>query len=234
MDDDLSGGTPVHGGTPGRPTAFELSDELVARVRLGDDAAFERFVRVAFTPLWAFAVGFTQCGEEADDIVQDVLCRVWRMGADWNPRGSARSYLYASVRNAAITARNRRALEARAHERTMEDEGSERTMAPPPDAPFDGDERTTAVRREVAALSERQRSALRLRYEQQMTVPEVAQVLGVTVKAAENVLSRAIQALRRRLGAASPDPALRSAPLAAVPESPGDADPAHARVTRTA
>jgi RNA polymerase sigma factor (sigma-70 family) len=216
--------------------SFEVPDELVARVRLGDDAAFERLVRVAFTPLWTFAVGFTESGEAAEDIVQEVLCRLWRMGVDWHPTGSARSYLYASVRNAAITARNRQALEARIHDQTVRDGGPERTIVRGPDIMFDGDERAESVWREVATLSERQRSALLLRYEEQLTVPEVAQVLGITLKAAEHLLSRTIQTLRKRLGAAPPDLARRQAPasVAVVAEPETKTDSGQAPVSRTA
>jgi RNA polymerase sigma-70 factor, ECF subfamily len=236
LESDSRSGAPPGDATSTRRASFEISDELVARVRLGDDAAFERLVKIAFTPLWAFAVGFAESGEEAEDIVQDVLCRVWRMGVDWNPTGSARSYLYASVRNAAITARNRRALEARVHERTVLDGGPERTTVRGPDVMSEGDERAAAVWREVATLSERQRSALRLRYEEQLTVPEVAQVLGITVKAAEHFLSRTIQSLRKRLGAVPPDLALRSAaaPVAVVVESEIQGEPTETRATRSA
>jgi RNA polymerase sigma-70 factor (ECF subfamily) len=202
-------------------TTFDVTHELVARVRLGDDAAFEQLVRTAFPPLWRFAVGLTGSGETAKDIVQDVLCRVWQLGADWRPAGSARSYLYASVRNKAIDLRNRIALEEQFHERAMRDAAANGAVVPAPDAKFDGDDRAAAMWREVAALSERQRSALRLRFEEQLTVVEVARVLGMTPKVAENILCRAIQQLRKRLGV-GPAASLESGGPSAIVADPAD------------
>jgi RNA polymerase sigma-70 factor (ECF subfamily) len=219
---------------PAKPVSFEVPDELVSRVRLGDKAAFERLVRSAFRPLWLFALGFTDSDEEAEDIVQDVFCRIWRMGVDWHPTGSARSYLYASVRNTAITVRNRKASEARIHERTVQEGGPERTMVPGPDAHFDGDDRAIEVWRAVAALSERRRSALRLRYEQELTVAEVGEALGITAKAAENILGRAIKELRKQVGAAPSDFVRSAAPVVLVAQPEERHETPVARVPRAA
>jgi RNA polymerase sigma factor (sigma-70 family) len=131
--------------------------------------------------------------------VQDVLCRVWQLGAEWRPTGSARSYLYASVRNAAITLHRRALREEQFEHDTAEDAVTPR-HAPAPDEQFDTDDRAIAMWREIATLSERQRSALRLRFEEGLTVVEIAQVLGVTAKVADNILYRTLQRLRQRLG----------------------------------
>jgi RNA polymerase sigma factor (sigma-70 family) len=56
-----------------------------------------------------------------------------------------------------------------------------------------------AFERTLDALTERQRTAVLLRYEQGCTVPEVAVVLGIAPKAAEKLLSRALRELRSRL-----------------------------------
>jgi RNA polymerase sigma factor (sigma-70 family) len=55
------------------------------------------------------------------------------------------------------------------------------------------------VRSEVLALTDRQREALRLRYEQGHTMPQVAELLGITVTAAEKLVGRALGTLRERL-----------------------------------
>ena len=139
--------------------------------------------------------------EVAQDVVQDVLCRVWQLGAAWHPQGSARSYLYASVRNAVLNRRKHEVIAARfedealrtaAHGGAVESPSAERMV--------EARERTDALRRQIDALPERQRAALALRYEEQLTVPEVAATLGITVKAAENLLARTVKALRARVG----------------------------------
>jgi RNA polymerase sigma factor (sigma-70 family) len=48
-------------------------------------------------------------------------------------------------------------------------------------------------------LTDRQRDVLRLRYEQGHTMPQVAKILGVEVRAAEKLIARALTTLRTRL-----------------------------------
>jgi RNA polymerase sigma-70 factor (ECF subfamily) len=55
------------------------------------------------------------------------------------------------------------------------------------------------VRREIAALPERQRTALVLCHHQGMTNIEAAQILGVSVDALESLLARARRTLREKL-----------------------------------
>jgi RNA polymerase sigma-70 factor (ECF subfamily) len=170
---------------------------LVERIRAGDDAAFEDVVRTYFTPLVRFGATFLGAYEAAEDLVQEVLCRVWQQGAAWQPQGSIRAYLFAAVRNRALNALEHRAVEERFEVETRD------ARAADADAPHAAsaesardDDAAHALRRAVQRLSARQRDALRLRYEDRLTVPEVAGVLGVSVKAAEKVLARAVHTLR--------------------------------------
>ena len=52
----------------------------------------------------------------------------------------------------------------------------------------------------MASLTDRQREAVRLRYQAQLTVPDVASALGVSSRGAERLLQRAVAVLRRAMG----------------------------------
>ncbi len=175
---------------------------LVERIRAGDDAAFEHVVRTYFTPLVRFGTTFLGAYDAAEDLVQEVLCRVWQQGAAWQPQGSIRAYLFAAVRNRALNALEHRAVEARFEVETRDTlavDGAGASYAMSTQSARDDDDAAVALRRAVRGLNARQRDALRLRYEERLTVPEVARVLGVSVKAAENLLARAVHALRATL-----------------------------------
>jgi RNA polymerase sigma-70 factor (ECF subfamily) len=170
---------------------------LVERIRAGDDAAFEHVVRTYFTPLVRFGTTFLGAYDAAEDLAQEVLCRVWQQGAAWQPQGSIRAYLFAAVRNRALNALEHRAVEERFEVETRDAVAdAEGRHAVSAESARDDDDAAVALRRAVRGLNARQRDALRLRYEERLTVPEVARVLGVSVKAAENVLARAVHALR--------------------------------------
>ncbi len=165
---------------------------LVDRIRLGDAAAFEALVRAFVMPLTSFAEGYTGSRDAARDIVQDVLSRVWVKREAWRPTTTVAAYLYGAVRNAALNALKHDRVEARFQR-------AARTAVPgePSVDPIElPDERLVAVRCALLGLTERQRSAIRLRYAQSLTMPEVAAALGVRLGVAEKLVARALAALR--------------------------------------
>ena len=58
----------------------------------------------------------------------------------------------------------------------------------------------TALAREVARLPERRRLAFTLRSQYGLTNAEIADAMGVTVKAVEKAISAALKTLRDKLG----------------------------------
>jgi RNA polymerase sigma-70 factor (ECF subfamily) len=180
---------------------------LVERVRLGDTQAFELIFRRHYESLWRFAIGYVSSPDVARDLVHDLFSHIWERRHEWAVQGSVAPYLFRAARN--------RALNHLRHERTVlkwrEDAaqaGSEDAVESailrqvergPVEAMIAADD-ATLLRRAVAALPERQRQALVLRWFDGLTNPEVAAVLGVSVKAVESLLVRAFAALRQHLG----------------------------------
>lgn len=163
---------------------------LIAGIRAGDVGAFEAIVRRHVGALTRFAAVYIGSQDRAKDVVQEVFCALWMRRADWRPERSIESYLYGAVRNRALNLlrSDRRAIawEARAQDDREGHDGE----------PIE-DDRVAHVRYAMAGLTERQRAAVVLRYDRQLSVAEVAAALGITLKGAEKLLSRAILILRR-------------------------------------
>jgi RNA polymerase sigma-70 factor (ECF subfamily) len=197
------GEVPTHADriTLGASVVESISDaELIDRIRARDDSAFELLVRARYDRMVQFAAGLTHSADSAQDIVQDVFVWVWDQGDRWQPRGSLAAYFFAAVRNAA--------LNHVAHLRVVERHVSRVQQSPAlHEASSDGGvvhavehaERMAALHRAVQSLTERQRTAFQLRYEQQLTVAQVAEVLEISPKGAERMLTRVIVRLRAAL-----------------------------------
>jgi RNA polymerase sigma-70 factor, ECF subfamily len=201
--------------------------EWIARVRAGDAAAFEALVRTYAEPLVAFARSLGCSRELAEDLVQDVFSRVWERRAKWAPTTSVRSYLYQAVRNAAHNtwrhARVRRRHAQATQRAAAADPLSFATNPPPDDPELDID---AALKAAMATLTERQAAAVRLRYEHGLRHPEIAQALGVSVSAIEQLLARALRALRASAARAiGPTPPKDSEPEPDQPKP--EPDPPH-------
>jgi RNA polymerase sigma-70 factor (ECF subfamily) len=180
--------------SPGNASSYADAD-YVAGVQRGDEAVFTALVHTYLDALTRFAFSFLGDEDAAHDIVQDVFARVWQLGADWNPTGSVSAYFFVSVRHRALNVLRHGQAQARANESLRAYlETVERDADPYSDVAL-----ARLVSQGILSLTDRQRDALRLRYGQGQTMPKVAEVLGIDVKAAERLVSRALTALRSRL-----------------------------------
>ena len=198
---------PLDSGRAGRGVSDSgvLERGWIAGIQHGDVAAFEAVVRTYGPPLTRFATGLLGGRDAADDVVQDVLWRVWDGRAAWRPTVSLSAYLYAAVRNRALNALERDRVRARHGDATRDAAAHDPALyaAPSPaeitEAAADASDRTALVRRAFAALTERQQTAVRLRYEDGLSFADVAASLGVSVSAAEQLVARAIRVLRSEI-----------------------------------
>jgi RNA polymerase sigma-70 factor, ECF subfamily len=156
-----------------RDHAAEIED--VYRRRYG------KFLRVAVAIL-----GDEQLGEEA---VNDAFVRALRHRRGFVERGSLEAWLWRIVVN---EARRRRSIEKRAIL-------SQRPMLESPSAAANGHRESGAVEAIVAALPERQRVALFLRYYADLDYEAIAAALGVKPVTVAATLHAAHAALRRQL-----------------------------------
>jgi len=196
---------PSRDGDAARPSAAIESTEsersLIARVRNGDAEALGEIVRATSPKLVSFAFSFVRSRDVAEDIVQDVFVAVWERRTTWEP-ASVLAYLLAAVRNRAFKVARARGVAERYRVSNRE---LLQTSPSPADVLDEADDdrlwvrRLRALREAVDRLTERQRTAYLLRYEQGLTMAQIAHVLGVGVKSAEQLVQRTVHTLRERL-----------------------------------
>jgi RNA polymerase sigma-70 factor (ECF subfamily) len=156
-----------------------------------NDAAFERLYADEAQGLFSFLAYRTGDRALAEDLLADAFERALRSNYD-RRRGSAKTWLYAIALNALRDHARRAAAESRAYERVPSGERG-------PD-PFAGVEHRDEIMRGLAALSPHEREAISLRYGADLTVPEIATVLGESLTTVEGRVYRALRKLREALG----------------------------------
>ena len=72
------------------------------RIRRGDYAGFEALYRAHYEGLFAFVLHYVKAPETAEELVQDLLLKLWQQRQRWDPGGNAKAYLYAAARNNAL------------------------------------------------------------------------------------------------------------------------------------
>jgi RNA polymerase sigma-70 factor, ECF subfamily len=177
-----------------------LEREWIARVRTGDDAAFEAMFRAYATPLVGFVYTFVRVSDEAQELVQDLFLWIWEHRYEWDVPGPLRTYLFKSARNRALSRLRHRRVEREFQERiTREDLVGGRARVGT-DQALTTHELSSALERAVAGLPDRCREVFELNRRQHLTYAEIAELLEISPKTVEIHMGRALVSLRRQLG----------------------------------
>lgn len=151
----------------------------------------DELYRLYYLGLVRLAVQFVDNQAAAEDLVQDVFAKLSRPGRDTTITNE-RAYLYTAVVNAARSTLRRHAVRRR-----MFAPGSVGAAA------ADESSMLAADRRRVLAvirrLPTRQREVVVLRYYEDFSIAEIAQLLDISARAVSSSLNRALNTLRPRM-----------------------------------
>ncbi len=172
----------------------ESDEALLAALRNGSHPAFAALVRRHARKFYALAYRFTQNQQDAEDIVQEAFLNLWENPGSYRPEKGARftTWFYRVVVNRCLNA-GKRAKPLPLADDIIPDGGM-----PQDEAAIVRQERAL-LEREVASLPARQRTALNLCYEQEISNAEAAKIMKINLKALESLLSRAKSTLKERM-----------------------------------
>ncbi len=80
----------------------EEKNDINQRIALGDAKAFKELYQLYYYALCRFASNYLCDDAQAEDIVQDVLLRLWEQRTRFAEIANLKSYLYLSVKNACL------------------------------------------------------------------------------------------------------------------------------------
>lgn len=142
--------------------------------------------------LFRLALCITRNREEAEDIVQDTMLRVWNRREEWNVWETVEGFCLTICRNLAIDRSQK--MDARHVELTPE--VTELPDMAAPDKLMERDERLGLLHRLIAELPEKQRTILQLRDVEGKSYKEIAGILQLTEEVVKVNLFRARQRIK--------------------------------------
>lgn len=161
-----------------------------------DELMFQSIYDTYYTELCLFAKRFVYSDEESEEIVQGVIVRLWTQREKILQIQSVRSYLYTSVRNHCLNyIKHQKYVDAyrdsARHElKEIESEGADEFLN------FEVKEKIEVA---INDLPERCREVFEMSRFDGLKYREIADQLGITVKAVEANISRALSSLRKSL-----------------------------------
>lgn len=169
-------------------------ETILTRIRDGDTEALAVLYRTLFPSLWRLAMLRAGSTALAEEMVHDVFLALWLRREHLPMDVDIHVYLAVAVRN--------RARDWHAHARVVrgtEDAVTHALLDPPainqgsapPDVLTESHEFVAAYHRALAALSDREREAALLRWEEGLSFEQIAVVLGLSKNGVRKILLRA-------------------------------------------
>lgn len=171
--------------------------QLLGWTAAGDRLSFDALAARHLPRLHRLALRILLDHAEAEDVTQEAMLRAWEHAGRYDgARGSAGTWLQRILVNAAIDRLRRRgrqpSLGLEAADLLADD-------APGAEAALLLAEEVSALRAALASLPARQRAAVALAYEQELSSAEAAAALAVSARGLEGLLHRARARLAERL-----------------------------------
>lgn len=169
-------------------------DALMVLFANGDQDAARALASRHLRMLHGLAFRMLRDQAEAEDVVQEAMMRLWKQAADWRA-GEAKvsTWLYRVASNLCTDRlRKRRSV------------GLDEIAEPEDDTPsveqsMHAKTRFDALSNALAQLPERQRMAVSLRHLEELSNPEIAEIMEISVEAVESLTARGKRTLKEIL-----------------------------------
>lgn len=167
---------------------------LLAALRQDSHEAYVVIFRRYYSDLVLFCGQFIADRQACEDIVQDVMVKLWVDRHTLSIRSSLKSYLTALVQNHALDElRHRKVKSAYATKAHLQ------ILSLSPEEHLLYSDLNAALDNAIAALSDPVRETLALSLDERLSYPQIALRLGVSVRTVETRMSKAMKAIRASL-----------------------------------
>jgi RNA polymerase sigma-70 factor (ECF subfamily) len=179
------------------PAAWPDKDdfELLALVQQGSHPAFAELVKRHTERFYRLAFRYLQNREAAEDVVQDAFVKLWEEPARWQADKNSKFTTWFSrvvVNQCLDWKKPKRPVELTEDMPLIDDRATA-------DQALLRNEEQALLEKAIAALPERQRTALNLCFDEGLSNQEAAAAMGVNLKALQSLIMRAKTTLKERL-----------------------------------
>ncbi|MGN6418089.1 MAG: RNA polymerase sigma factor [Pseudobacter sp.] len=172
-------------------------EDLLLQWQQGDVVAFDLIFKRYFIPLCKYAQNNLKQAMLAEELVMDVLLRIWKTGGNIHCPAGFRPYILRALKNAILN-----------HFRgsmppviSLEElpAGEEMPAATSPDHKLFYDEARERYLAAIASLSDKKREVFVLSREESLTYKEIARHLNISVNTVENYMSASLSQVKEKM-----------------------------------
>ena len=176
---------------------MELNEDLlINRLQKREEAAFEQVFKTHFKNLHAYACSMLQDEMAAEEMVQNVFCKLWERNQNLSIEGSVAAYLYRAVHNESLNYLKHLKVRAEhqlyvVHSMKEGTESATRKMHLK--------ELEAKLQKALNDLPEQCRTIFQMSRFEELRYREIAERLGLSVKTVEAQMGKALKILRTKL-----------------------------------
>ncbi len=172
------------------------TQKLIKGLQRGDTLAFDEIYRKYTKKIYSISLSYLKNKEDAEGVVQEVFLNLWRKRADLKEQGNFDSYVFTITYNT-IRKQFRKLSRERKHQ-----ENYSKTIS------LDDDSTNTEIEYKnllelaesaINHLPERQKLVYHLNMREGLTIKEISEKLGISIRTVENHLHRARTYLKKAL-----------------------------------
>ena len=184
-----------------------MSDErarvLIENYFNGDPEAFEALMLLYLKPVYNFAYRYAGDVASAEDITQETFVKVWKNLKKFDRAKSFKTWIFTIAKNTAFDfLKKKKAIPFSAFDTDTGENVIVDTLADPAPLPtelFEQKELSQMLERAVSALAPYYREVILLRYFEQFTFQEIADILKEPLDTVKSRSRRALSILRKSL-----------------------------------
>jgi RNA polymerase sigma factor (sigma-70 family) len=177
----------------------ESEDRHWKAFKTGDAAAFSHLYQQYSAGLYNYGAKFSQDKDLIKDCIQEMFVQIWTSRNSIGNPVHIKNYLYKSFRNLIL----KKVTQLQKNQDFDEKEDYEFNVSLNVEEALIDDERRQHISEQlqitISGLTARQREAIFLKFYEQLSYEEIAEVMGITVKASYKVMARALDFLRNNL-----------------------------------
>lgn len=172
--------------------------QLLHIMAMGDERAYKTLFYMYYPRVRAFALGMLKNGDDADDLSQMVMMKVWVKREMLSDVDNFDSYMFRLTKNSVLNfIASKNAVFADITDEVIDQNASETSYSP--EAQMFANDTRVIIDSVVDKMPSQRREVYRLSRTQQLSNDEIALRLGITRKTVENHLNLALNDIRKAM-----------------------------------
>lgn len=162
-------------------------DELVEQIQLGNESAAEELINRYYTSILRYCKWHCSRLERAEDLTQETFLRLFKNISQYKEKRKFKSYLYTIANHLCIDEGRRIQLYSLEAEENIVNEHNEIIRL----------QDKAEIRYLLSILSAEQREAIILRFGEQLSFRQIAEVMGCNMRTAQSRVRNALKMMRK-------------------------------------